>query len=74
MFLVNDAHIPSIAAQEETNRFRSCSQTRIQVFLVCSKYRQNCKQQKLVVREGVKRTSENEGFGMRSELTMLLSY
>ena len=25
MFLVNDAHIPSIAAQEKTYRFRPCS-------------------------------------------------
>ena len=35
----------------------------IQLFLVCSKYRQNHKQQKLVVREGINRTNENEGFG-----------
>ena len=37
MFLVNDAHIPSIAAQEKTYRFRPCSKDLI---FVCSQYRQ----------------------------------
>ena len=78
MFLVNDAHIPSIAAQEKTYRFRSCSQARIQLFLACSQYRQNHKQQKLVVREGVDRTNEMMFFchdiERGAELTMLLSY